>query len=216
MSKSTRMTKAQLSALGLEETSPGVYSPVKKKDPKFDPRTGLEYKTPATRDLYLESEDHFNHEKRQAEIVSSTIEGFSDIHLVVSGEPTPQQRHRHHRVKNSDFVTTYDPSSKIKKEFLKKCLPHKPESPLDCPLRVVMEFYFKRPKSHYRTGKFSHILKPDAPTNHITRPDSDNLAKMVKDALNKVFWKDDSLVCDLHIKKIYSESPRTEVFIWRM
>ena len=58
------------------------------------------------------------------------------------------------------------------------------------------------------------MLKDNAPEYHITRPDSDNLAKLVKDALNKVFWKDDSLVCDLNIKKRYDhDNPRTEITI---
>lgn len=136
------------------------------------------------------------------------------LFLVVKGEPTPQQRHRHHQVKGSDFVTTYDPSSKAKKEFLKQCFPYRPEKPYKQPLRVDMVFYFSRPKSHYRSGKNAHLLKDGAPEYHITRPDSDNLAKLVKDALNKVFWKDDSLVCDLNIKKRYDhDNPRTEITI---
>lgn len=41
----------------------------------------------------------------------------------------------------------------------------------------------------------------------------DNLAKLVKDALNGVFWRDDAQVVDLTVKKRYSDVPRTEVMI---
>lgn len=135
------------------------------------------------------------------------------IRITVNGEPTPQQRHRHHQVKGADFVSTYDPSSKKKKEFLKACLPLKPKRPYEQPLRVDMVFYFSRPKSHYRTGKYAHILKDTAPTLHVSRPDADNCAKFVKDSLNKTFWKDDSFVCDMNVKKRYDENPRTEITI---
>lgn len=153
-------------------------------------------------------------EKGQILVKTKDIVYNTYISLVVKGEPTPQQRHRHHQVKGSDFVTTYDPSSKAKKEFLKQCFPYRPDKPYEQPLRVDMVFYFSRPKSHYRSGKNAHLLKDNAPEYHITRPDSDNLAKLVKDALNKTFWKDDSLVCDLNIKKRYgNDNPRTEITI---
>lgn len=151
------------------------------------------------------------HHQGNVEVIYSSP---GSITLTVLGEPTPQQRHRHHQVKGSDFVTTYDPSSKAKKEFIKQCLPYRPDKPYKQPLRVDMVFYFSRPKSHYRSGKNANLLKEGAPEYHITRPDSDNLAKLVKDALNKVFWADDSLVCDLNIKKRYdNEFPRTEITI---
>lgn len=135
------------------------------------------------------------------------------ISITVPGDPTPQQRHRHHQVKGADFVSTYDPSSKKKKEFLKQCLPFKPDKPYEQPLRVDMVFYFSRPKSHYRTGKYAHILKDTAPMYHTSRNDADNCAKFVMDALNKVFWKDDALVSYLSVIKKYDDNPRTEITI---
>jgi Holliday junction resolvase RusA-like endonuclease len=44
-------------------------------------------------------------------------------------------------------------------------------------------------------------------------PDTDNIAKSVLDALNKVAYKDDSCVVDLIVEKWYSENPRVEVYI---
>ena len=46
------------------------------------------------------------------------------------------------------------------------------------------------------------------------RPDIDNLAKAVMDAINQVgIWEDDSQVAHLDIRKIYSEEPRCLITI---
>lgn len=46
-----------------------------------------------------------------------------------------------------------------------------------------------------------------------SRPDADNLVKIVKDALNTVAWVDDSQVCSEHTWKRYSDNPRLVVKI---
>ena len=43
------------------------------------------------------------------------------------------------------------------------------------------------------------------------RPDSDNICKLIGDALNGVLWRDDSLIVDVFIFKRYSMRPRTEI-----
>lgn len=55
------------------------------------------------------------------------------------------------------------------------------------------------------------LLKPkSAPKRRVTwpisRPDADNYAKLVLDALNGILWRDDSQVVDLRVQKVYSES----------
>ena len=45
------------------------------------------------------------------------------------------------------------------------------------------------------------------------KPDIDNIAKVVLDALNKVAFKDDNLVSRISVEKLYSETPRIEVKI---
>lgn len=57
-----------------------------------------------------------------------------------------------------------------------------------------MEFFFPRPKSHYRTGKHASDMKADAPNYHTSKPDVDKLERCVLDALTGVLWKDDSQV----------------------
>lgn len=64
--------------------------------------------------------------------------------------------------------------------------------PFDEPMKVEFVFYLKRPKLHFRTGKFAHMLKEDAPAYHITRPDALKFARSTEDALTGVLWGDDS------------------------
>jgi Holliday junction resolvase RusA-like endonuclease len=78
------------------------------------------------------------------------------------------------------------------------------------PLSVFMDFKIARPRGHYRSGKNAQSLKPNCPRWHVSKPDSDNLAKAVMDALNDCgFWPDDSIVALLQVKKSYSNTGET-------
>ena len=74
------------------------------------------------------------------------------------------------------------------------------------PLNVVIDFVFGRPKSHMNKGG----VKPTAPT--LPRPDVDNLAKAVLDALQDVMG-DDTNVSRLVVEKSYGTEARTTVRI---
>ena len=142
-----------------------------------------------------------------------------DYELTIYGDPRPQGRPRTRiiQAKNKDkaFATIYDdPKSKKAKENIKKLAwLQAPKPILDCPLRVDLMFYMPRPLAHYGTGRNSDKLKESSPTLHTKRPDIDNLRKLVMDALTGVFWRDDSLVCKGTTEKIYSDKPRTEIYI---
>lgn len=76
--------------------------------------------------------------------------------------------------------------------------------------RVELQFRFPRPKAHY-TKKG---LRPEAPTHHTAKPDCDNAAKAVLDALTQIgAWKDDSHVAVLLIQKLYHEAPGCAITI---
>ena len=48
---------------------------------------------------------------------------------------------------------------------------------------------------------------------HIQTPDADNIAKLVKDALNGVAFVDDRQVCELRVRKQWSDHNRTSVTV---
>jgi len=133
------------------------------------------------------------------------------INLTILGEPKAQKRHRH--VRMGSFVRQYDPSASDKGDFLSIVQSNAPKEPLAVPLAVAIRFYFTRPKSHFRTGKNSHVMKDTAPLWHTSKPDVDNMAKFLMDSLNKIYWKDDSYIADCWITKQYDDKPRTEIEI---
>lgn len=68
---------------------------------------------------------------------------------------------------------------------------------------VKLTFFFRRPKSHY--GKGGHV-KASAPVCHVSKPDADNLAKLVLDRITRggQIWRDDSQVAKLRVEKYWA------------
>jgi len=86
----------------------------------------------------------------------------------------------------------------------------------DGPVRVYVEAMLVRPKKHYRTGKFSDILRADAPPKHIQAPDGDKLLRAIMDALTSIVYVDDGQVFDQHLIKKWVErdmSPGIVAFV---
>ena len=120
------------------------------------------------------------------------------VHIHVPYKPTPQQRHRH-----THSGRAYDPCCQMKRDFLELCL--RVRQPLSdhhhtCPVQCELTFTFARPKSHLTT---KGALKKSAPVKHVYKPDTDNLAKFVLDALNGTYYHDDSQVYSLSVRKQY-------------
>jgi len=110
-------------------------------------------------------------------------------------------------------VQTYDPAKKVKETFASILQQDAPATPIDEPIMLEINFYMRRPKGHYGTGKNIGKIKATAPEWCSSKPDIDNLIKFVQDALNKIFYRDDSLICQVVGRKLYSEKPRTEITI---
>ncbi len=139
------------------------------------------------------------------DIISTQLDTYL---FTVYCEPQPLLRHR------SANGIIYNPSAKFQKEFLYEAECFLPSNPLEGPLAMDIKFYFSRPQSHYRSGKFKNLLKESAPIYHHTRKDLDNLIKFVLDSLNKKAFKDDSQVALITSGKFYtSKKPRVEVKI---
>ena len=97
----------------------------------------------------------------------------------------------------------YDPSKKDKKDWLKTVLQYIPKKPLEGPLKINLEFFFPRPKNHFRSGKYKEQIKDSAPRIHTFMPDIDNLAKFILDAMNEHFFLDDRQVVEIGAHKEY-------------
>lgn len=82
----------------------------------------------------------------------------------------------------------------------------------DAELMITINAFFQIPKSASKTARTAMLNGSKRPTK---RPDADNLAKIVMDALNGVAYKDDAAIVTAIISKDYTDSPRVEVEIRR-
>ena len=132
------------------------------------------------------------------------------IEIILNGPPKAQKRARiarHNRM--------YDPSNKDKKQIWIQIAKYKPKKPITGGITVKLLFVLGRPKHHYRTGKYKHMLKEKFKNVYYVtnKPDADNLAKLILDVLEPNFYLNDSQVCRLQVEKIYGKVPRTEIII---
>ena len=131
------------------------------------------------------------------------------ISFTIIGPPRPKGRLRF--TVRGKYPIAYTPAKtrEYEQSLLIQALPHKPATPIEDPIRLTMIFHMPIPTSFSRKKKGLAINKFLRPTK---RPDLDNLAK-IKDALNKVFWTDDSVIVEEYLYKVYSETPKTEITI---
>lgn len=72
--------------------------------------------------------------------------------------------------------------------------------------------YYSIPKSFSKKKMGLAMINEIRPTK---KPDLDNVAKSVLDALNNIAYNDDSQIIDLRIAKFYGDNPRVEVSLSR-
>lgn len=99
-------------------------------------------------------------------------------------------------VRNKPIIYKPEKIKQAKKEIIKYLMPFKPKEPMQGPIELKVVWLFPRGRKHkhfeWRT----------------TRPDTDNLEKLLKDCMTEVgFWKDDALVVSETVYKIWSDEP---------
>ena len=90
-------------------------------------------------------------------------------------------------------------------------LPYVPETPItDQPIYLEVYWLFPFPKS-------ARKHEPGVPRCKITRPDTDNLNKLLKGVMTDMgFWKDDALICIERIAKYYTDEPGIQISICKL
>ena len=134
------------------------------------------------------------------------------IMYTVVGIPKPQARPKvfHRTLKSGKpFVSTYSPKTDWFNLVYTKSLEQKKvlKNRLSGALRLNLIFCLPIPKSisKKKRTELHYVSK---------RPDVDNLAKAVMDAINNVgLWEDDSQISCLQVEKIYSDEPRCLITI---
>lgn len=106
------------------------------------------------------------------------------------------QMKKAHIVKGRVFY--YEPKNvAAARELLSvELIKHRPEKEMEGPLALYVEWRFPKGKSH-KEGEW-----------RMTRPDTDNIEKMLKDCMTHCgFWKDDAQVAVEHVEKKWSDDP---------
>lgn len=128
--------------------------------------------------------------------------------IVIYGEVKGKGRPRFRNA--GRFVQTYTPKETASYENLVKVEYQEQDGKFydkGIPLKVDIKAYFEIPKSVSKKkyqDMFNGIIRPTK------KPDADNIAKIILDALNKVAFADDTQVVDLRVRKYYSERSRVE------
>lgn len=129
--------------------------------------------------------------------------------FVVEGKPVGKGRPRFKRVGN--FVQTYTPANTAEYEKLVRLRFQNAGGVItDKPVRVAVVAFFAPPKSIRKREKadmLSNLILP------MKKPDVDNIAKIILDALNGIAYKDDSQVVELSVKKKYASEAKVSVHI---
>lgn len=130
--------------------------------------------------------------------------------FIVEGKITGKGRPRFSKA--GRFVATYTPKETVLYENLVK-LSFKAQGGAysENPLEMTITAYYDIPKS---TSKAKRELMAQNKLLPAKKPDADNIAKIICDALNGVAYKDDTQIVRLHVFKKYTEgAPFAEVMI---
>lgn len=134
---------------------------------------------------------------------------MAGLTITVHGTPVPQGS----MIKNR-YGAMYSDNAKVLKPWRKKVTAaavaaideHGAWVTLTGPVAVTATFTYVRPASHYRTGRYAHILRDDAVPAPIKRGigDVDKCIRACLDALTDAgVWADDVQVCTVHADKAY-------------
>lgn len=131
------------------------------------------------------------------------LPSFSTVVLL---QPMAKQRPR--VVRSGARVVSYTPSKTVHAEALIRTQVKDAGIFYDreIPLAMELRFYFPRP---------AHC--PSRRVYPVVRPDIDNLAKTVTDALNGFLFADDSQLCEITLRKLYTDQmPSVAIHVWPM
>lgn len=136
------------------------------------------------------------------------------IDFKIPGEPKGKARARTFYNQKSNKITTMTPEGTVMYEnWIKTCFQqakYKGFKPLEGPISMMITARYGVPKSKSKKMKelmLNGTLYPEK------KPDADNIAKVVCDALNGLAYKDDCQIVSLLVTKQYSEEPHVNVFI---
>lgn len=127
--------------------------------------------------------------------------------FIVEGKPTGKGRPRLSR------WGTYTPEKTVNYENLVKFsyLQVSNDKLADCPVKIEIWAYFEPPKGTSKK-KYNELLGQP----YTKKPDGDNIAKIICDALNGLAYSDDNQISELIVHKLYADIAKTIIEITKM
>ena len=134
-----------------------------------------------------------------------------EVNFTIPGKAQAKQRPKFNRFSGR----AYTPKQTVSFEnWVKDCYFRSISSidnkPTDKPLKVAITMYVEIPQSKSKKQKEKMLTGEIKP---IVKPDVDNVAKSILDALNGIIYLDDKQVVDLRVRKQYAEVPSVSVWI---
>lgn len=118
------------------------------------------------------------------------------IFLLMDPPTVTAQESKVAMVRNKPIFYKPEKVKQAKAEIMKHLRPFKPKELMEGPIELKVVWLFPRGKRH------KHFEW------RVTRPDTDNLEKMLKDCMTEIgFWKDDALVVSETVYKVWSDEP---------
>lgn len=146
--------------------------------------------------------------------------GIQMVRFTVPAVPVAQPRQRHRVVRTHggkvfahNYTPTQDPVNAFKAAVQVAASKAYAGAPLQGPLSLSLLLLLPRPKS------LCWKTRPMPRQYHQGRPDADNFAKSVKDALNQILWRDDGQISHLDVLKFIAagdESPHAEIIVSKL
>jgi Holliday junction resolvase RusA-like endonuclease len=136
------------------------------------------------------------------------------VEFVVPGEPKGKGRARSRIAKAGDgrqFVTHYTPKDTVEYENLVRMAAHEAmdgQAPTRFPCHVQIHVSCSVPASWSQKKRARALAGEVLPTG---KPDLDNIEKAVLDGMNKIVFRDDSVVCSVGKSKEYAATPGVQV-----
>ena len=114
---------------------------------------------------------------------------------------------------NTMTCTAYTPTKTKEYEDLIKqyfIIKYRCAKPLEGRISVDIKAYFNVGKN---TSKIQKQAMLEGKLSPVKKPDIDNIAKIILDALNKLAFKDDNQITKLYLEKIYAEEEKVSIVI---
>lgn len=134
------------------------------------------------------------------------------VKFIVPGQPQGKGRPRfsnvcgHVQTRTPDQTVVYENLIRLQYQQQVRGYTFPDKIPLD--VRILA--FYQIPASVSKKKREAMLAGEIRP---VTKPDWDNVGKVVCDSLNTIAYKDDSHIADAQVRKFYSDRPRLEVII---